>query len=92
MGVRSPLTPTLSPLRKGGEGVGSGGDVIPTNGKRDILGRYRLKRKSVPGNSITAAGSSTATYPKAGGISGKAFPGYFPLEAPSKILNSRIDL
>ena len=25
MGVRSPLTPTLSPLEKGGEGVGSGG-------------------------------------------------------------------
>jgi len=25
MGVRSPFTPTLSPLEKGGEGVGSGG-------------------------------------------------------------------
>jgi hypothetical protein len=29
MGVRSPLTPTLSPLEKGGEGVGSGGNVRP---------------------------------------------------------------
>ena len=58
MGVRSPFTPTLSPLEKGGEGVGSGGD-----GKRDILsapaprsrcteGWYHLKRKSMPGNSI----------------------------------------
>ena len=62
MGVRSPFTPTLSPLEKGGEGVGSGGD-----GKRDILsapapqsgcaeGRYRLKRKSVLGSSITLTG------------------------------------
>jgi len=65
MGARSPLTPTLSPLEKGVEGGGSGGDVIPTNGKRDILsapapqggdagGWYRLKRKSVPGNGITS--------------------------------------
>ena len=30
MGVRSPFTPTLSPLEKGGEGVGSGGMVRGT--------------------------------------------------------------
>ena len=30
MGVRSPFTPTLSPLGKGGEGVGSGGMIRGT--------------------------------------------------------------
>jgi hypothetical protein len=43
-----PLTPILSPLEKGGRGCREWGD-----GKRDILGWYRLKRKSVPGNGIT---------------------------------------
>ena len=67
MGVRSPFTPTLSPLEKGGRGCRAWGDVIPTNGKRDILsapalwgegagGRYRLKRKSVSGNGIRSRG------------------------------------
>jgi hypothetical protein len=44
---------SLSPLEKGGEGVGSGGD-----GKRDILGSYRLKRRSVPGNDLGGKGYS----------------------------------
>jgi hypothetical protein len=61
-----PLTPTLSPLEKRGEGVGSGRMCrgFP-NGKRDILSVpapqgedagswYRLKIKAVPGNGITS--------------------------------------
>ena len=58
MGVRSPFTPTLSPLEKGEEGVGSGGMVrenilsalAPQSGCAE--GWYRLKRKSVSGNGI----------------------------------------
>jgi hypothetical protein len=43
------------PLRRGERVEGVGGCNICRgfpSGKRDILGRYRLKRKSVPGNSI----------------------------------------
>ena len=61
--VYAPPSPRPSPALRRGERVEGVGDVIPTNGKRDILsapapqsgcagGWYRLKRKSVLGNSI----------------------------------------
>ena len=58
-GCRSPLTPTLSPLEKGGEGVGSGGMIRgtfrapPPHRAGALRGWYRLKRKSVSGNGIS---------------------------------------
>ena len=51
-GCTIPPHPDPLPPKEGGRGCREWGDVIPTNGKRDILGWYRLKRKSVSGNGM----------------------------------------
>jgi hypothetical protein len=79
-GCTIPLHPDPLPPWEGGRGCREWGDVIPTNAKRAILsapapqsgcaeGWYRLKRKSVSGNSIIpfpVSGQSRAS--GAGGV------------------------